>query len=893
MMNQVVWQSGSAWCSIRTLSGDILEVSWSPDGKPLPSSLFVLPQADGFPIYQDESTLLAGNISVHCHDEGMDFFSPGKKLLLRDDLRYFRRDDGFWRVEQRFRVSPQAALYGLGQYPGGVLDWRGHEVLLVQSNQGIAVPFLISTDGYAILWDSLALTRVSSKDDELVWETDCADGIRYYVIHGPDFDALIAAFRRLTGQAPLYPRWAYGYWQSKERYVDRDELLGTATRFRELGFPVDALIQDWKYWGDKPWSSMQWDPKVFPDPEGMIRELHDKHHLHLMTTIWPVIGEGCPAFAELKKAGVLFETEHWARGHIYDAFSAKGRSIYWKHVKSGLIDLGVDALWMDGTEPEFVSSHDPMDGVRACHAQRDTAQGSWKRVLNGYSMMTAKAVFDGQRAAESGKRVFTLSRSGFAGQQRYAAASWSGDIAATWKVLREQVAAGLNFAASGLPYWTTDIGGFFTTGYGARFPRGCADDAYRELYVRWYQFGAFCPLFRSHGTNTPREPWHFGGPGSWAYEALLAAARLRYRLMPYIYSQAWQITAHGGTLMRLLAFDFRSDPASYRIADQFMFGPALMVCPVLEPMFHEPGREAEPIPAEFLQTPDGESGLACEGFAGRDFEVRRFAKHASQINGNWAGGPPAGLPFADYSLRWEGELAIPESGEYEILLEGNDGRRLWLDGELVIDSWQNQGNSTQHLTRSFEKKSRHTLKVEYFHHSGAAALVLSWRRPGPPPKSERVPPQRKLYLPSGSRWYELASEVRHMGGQSLRVSTPISEIPVFVRGGSILPLGPEVEYDGQKPWEELDLVVYPGADARFTLYEDNGDGYQYENGEFSTIEFGWDDRRGMLSIADRAGSFPGLAAERIFRIRLAASPEVLTIPYSGQALVIALHRPKP
>lgn len=891
-MTQVVWQAGSAWCSMRTISGNILEVSWSPDGRTLAPSLFVLPQAEVKPLYQDEATLLTGEISVRCHDGGMDFFSPGQRLLLRDDRRYFARAVEGWRIEQRFRVAPQAALYGLGQFPGGVLDWRGHEVLLAQSNQGIAVPLLISTDGYAILWDAMALTRVSNRDDELVWETDCADGIRYYLIHGPDFDKLIAAFRRLTGQAPLYPRWAYGYWQSRERYVDREELLETATRFRELGFPADALIQDWKYWGDKPWSAMEWDEKIFPDPAGMIRELHEKHHLHLMTTIWPVIGEGCAAFDELKAAGELFESEHWARGHIYDAFSARGRAIYWKHVKRGLCDVGVDALWMDGTEPEFVSSHDPMDGVRACHAQRDTAMGSWRRVLNGYSMMSARAVYEGQRQAASGKRVFTLSRSGFAGQQRYAAASWSGDIAASWKVLREQVAAGLNFAAAGLPYWTTDIGGFFTTGYGARFPRGCEDDAYRELYVRWFQFGAFCPLFRSHGTNTPREPWQFGGPGSWAWQALLAAARLRYRLMPYLYSQAWRITSQGGTLMRLLAFDFRADPATYRIADQFMFGPSLLVCPVLDAMFHEPAREAEPIPAECFERADGGAGLNFTGFADRELVDRRFAKVSTDINGNWAGGPPPGLPFADYGLRWEGLLVVPEDGEYELLLEGNDGRRLWLDSELAIDSWQIQGDSTQTLRVALAKGSRHALRVEYFHHSGAAKLILWWRRPGPPPKSELVPAQRKLYLPAGCAWYQFDSEVRHMGGQSIRLASDIASIPLFVRAGSLLPLGPEVQYDGQKPWDELDFVVYPGADAHFTLYEDAGDGYQYEEGEFSTIAFNWNERSGVLTIDARSGRFTGLSADRLFRVRLAASQQVHNIRYSGEALSVAL-RPSP
>ena len=870
---------------VSAVAANIVRVSIEPDGHSLGDSLFVLPQAEHAAQSDGAVLVETKDLRIVRTGAGLRFESPEGTVWFEATGHEWAPAEEALQVTQRFHVAPEHALYGLGQYPGGMFDWRNRDVLLAQSNQGIAVPFLVSTAGFGILWDSMALTRFSSRDDMLQWQTDCADGIRYYVVYGPDFDRILAGFRQLTGAAPMFPRWAMGYWQSKERYVDRAELLATGRRFRELGFPVDALIQDWKYWGDKPWSPMEWDDKVFPDPAGMLRELHNELNLRLMTTIWPVVGEGCALYEELEAAGELFKSPHWAKGHIYDAYSEQGRAIYWKHVKRGLIDIGVDALWMDGTEPEFVSTHDPMDGVRACYSQHDTAMGSWRRVLNGYSMMTARGVYEGQRELDNGKRAFTLSRSGFAGQQRYAAASWSGDIAATWKVLREQVAAGLNFAAAGMPWWTTDIGAFFTTGLGARFPDGNRDPAYRELYVRWFQWGAFCPLFRSHGTNTAREPWHFGEPGTWAYDALLGAAQLRYRLLPYIYSEAWRVTSQGCTLMRPLAMDFRDDRATYGIADQFMFGPAIMVCPVLDPMFHEPRREAEIVATDFLRTGDGMPGLTWSGFADADSETPVFHKHVDELNGSWAGGPPPGLPFADYKLRWEGELVADEAGDYEFLLYGNDGRRLWLDDELVIDGWEAKGIQTYTARRTLAAGTRLRLRVDYVHHHGSAQISLSWRRPGPPPKSELVAPERRVYLPKDCDWYDFHSGERFAGGQTLTVATPIDRIPLFVRAGSILPLGPVVTHSDAQTGRPLEVVVYPGADASFTLYDDAGDGYAYERGEFATTTLHWDDAARVLTLGARAGSWPGMQPQRRIEVHIAGAGQ-RAITYSGQEVAL-------
>jgi alpha-D-xyloside xylohydrolase len=334
--------------------------------------------------------------------------------------------------------------------------------------------------------------------------------------------------------------------------------------------------------------------------------------------------------------------------------------------------------------------------------------------------------------------------------------------------------------------------------------------------------------------------------------------------------------------------DFRSDPATYGIADQFMFGPSIMVCPVLDPMFHEPRREAEIIAADFLRTPEGTSGLAWSGFVDADSDVPVFAKHVDELNGSWAGGPPPGLPFADYKLRWDGEVLIDEAGDYEFLLYGNDGRRLWLDDELAIDGWNAQGMQTYTARRTLAAGTRLKLRVEYVHHHGSALISLSWRRPGPPPKSELVAPERAVYLPAGGDWYDFHSSTRFAGGNTITVPAPIERIPLFVRAGSILPLGPVVTHSAAQVGQPLEVVVYPGADAHFTLYDDAGDGYAYERGEFATIALHWDDAARVLTLRAREGAWPGMQPERRFEVRLAGSAQARTITYTGEETEVRL-----
>ncbi len=409
-----------------------------------------------------------------------------------------------------------------------------------------------------------------------------AEAIDYTFLYGPDLDDVIASYRQLTGAAPLFGRWAYGFWQCKERYKTQEELVGVVREFRRRQIPLDAIVQDWFYWDPFKWGSHRFDRERYPDPAAMIRDLHAMN-TKLMISVWAKFVPGSDNHTEMAARGFLYPPFDKAHGgpdgnteQYYDAFNPEARALYWRQIDEQLFSKGIDAWWLDATEPEIGDLK--RDEPRQVMAK--TALGHGARQLNAYSLMTTEAVYRGQRQSDPTKRVFILTRSAFAGQQRNAAATWSGDIEATWDVFAKQVAAGINFGLSGLPYWTTDIGGFFVNEY----PRGGQDPSYQELFTRWYQWGAFCPIFRVHGTTVPREMWRFGEPGSWAYDTQLRFDRLRYRLLPYIYSLAGHVTHGGGTILRGLPFDFRGDPRVRDIADEHMFGPAFLVSPVLQPL---------------------------------------------------------------------------------------------------------------------------------------------------------------------------------------------------------------------------------------------------------------------------------------------------------------------
>jgi alpha-D-xyloside xylohydrolase len=623
----------------------------------------------------------------------------------------------------------QEAFYGLGQHQAGVMNLRGESADISQDNTNISTPLLLSSNGYGIFWNNGSRSRFNNRFVHALYiSSEVADSIDYYFLYGPEFDALVAAYRELTGQAPLFGKWAYGYWQCKNRYDSQQQLEAIAQKYRDLHIPLDNIVQDWFWW------NVMGEPvfnKNYPDPKGMIETLH-KEHVHLMISVWPFFRPGSPVYDDMDKRGYFIAKTQAAGFHpagmaIYDAFNSRAREYYWKLMNDALFKIGVDAWWLDTTEPET-------EGLETnLLVTHKVALGNGARYANEFPLLTTTGVYEGQRAASDQKRVFILTRSGYAGIQRNAAALWSGDVDPNWETFRRQIPAGLNLSVAGIPYWTTDIGGFVAA--------NPDDPSYRELYIRWFQFGAFCPIFRAHGTRTTNENeiWSYGPE---AQKVLIEYDKLRYRIMPYIYSLAWKTTNDGYTILRPLVMDFRSDTRAQNVADQFLFGPAILVNPVTEP-----------------------------------------------------------------------------------------------------------GAQTRHL-----------------------------------------------YLPDAT-WYDFWTGSPMKGARTVDVPAPIDRLPLFVRAGSILPLGPDIEYAAEKPADPIELRVYRGADGAFTLYEDENDNYNYEKSAHATIPLQWDDAAQRLTIGDRAGSFPGMPESRTFRIVFVGSDHGTggaltqnadkTVTYTGKSVVVA------
>lgn len=616
-------------------------------------------------------------------------------------------------VRQQFNLDPSEAIYGLGQHQQGVMNYVGTSVRLQQENREVGVPVLLSSKGYAVLWDNPAVTDVDAgKSDKasLTWTSEAGGGVDYYLIEGPEPDQAIAGYRWLTGSAPMFGKWAWGFWQCRERYKTQDEVLGVAAEYRRRAIPIDGIIQDWQYWpplnqatAEGGWGSHQFDPARYPDPAGMLESLH-RQNVHVIISVWAKFdvtnaGVSIPNLQRLEAVDGAFSPAipyAFPKGHgkWYDPFDDKAREVYWKEVSSHLFAFGLDGWWLDASEPE-------LSGKWGEFRNFSTASGPGALVYNAYPLEHTKAVYEGQRSETSAKRVFILTRSAYAGQQRNAAVTWSGDIAGTWATFQKQIPAGLNFTASGIPYWNTDIGGFFGG--------DPADPKYTELFTRWFQFGAFCPMFRVHGTGKSKEVWQFDQA---TQGVLIDFINLRYRLLPYIYSVSWMVTNDGYTMMRPLVMDFRADSRIRNIADQYLFGPSLMVCPVVQP--------------------------------------------------------------------------------------------------------------------------------------GATT--------------------RSVYLPAGTSWIDFWTGKTCEGGQQIDAPAPIQTMPIFVRAGAILPCGPAVQYAAEKPAGPIELRVYRGADGNFTLYEDEGDNYNYEKGAYATIPIHWDEKKQTLVIGERSGGFPGMPRERIFDV---------------------------
>ena len=876
------------------------------------------PQPVALEVSESADTLvLAGaglRITVDKRSGALAFFSADGRLLTREREQApteLQRVDiagsPSYALTQTFSLTADESLYGLGQYNEPYMDYRGRDVLMVQTNIGIVVPFMVSTRRWGLLWDVYSKMSFSDRPEGATFRAESAPaGADYYMVAGGTMDGVIAGYRRLTGAAPMFPKAAFGLFMSKERYTTQQQLLDVVRRFRADRFPLDVIVQDWQYWGgekngawDGNWSGMVWDPERFPDPAAMTRELHGELHTKLMISIWPSVGNDTALARDLDAQGLRFKPLHWIskRARIYDAFSEAGRRTYFKHVKKGLLDVGVDALWMDGTEVEVGGApHDPGEVEADIKRLGRNAMGDFTRYLNVYSLVTTRGVYEGQRASRDlgGKRVLTLTRSAWAGQQRYAAMPWSGDTTASWATLRAQIAGGLNVSMAGLPYWTQDTGGFFVNAPGG-------DPAYQELYARWNQFAIFNPVYRIHGTSIEREPYLFKTTAPELYGSLLRAARLRYQLLPYLYSLAWRSTQEGYTIMRGLAMDFPDQTALRRVDDTYMFGPAFLVQPITRPMFHAVLPPPATVPPTQLRTPDGQNGLVLEYFEGMNFEKPASRTVDTVIDHQWPDPPlgsiPPGLASLNrFSARWTGQLTAREDGEHEIGVEGDDGFRLWLDDQLVVDDWAIGGARFKGHRVTLREGQTLKLRIDFYQDAGGRLLRLAWRTPSQrrdlAQQQHQLDRRQATLLPAGCGWYDFWTGRQHEGGRSVERDYGLDEFPLFVRAGAIVPFGPVVEHTGQRPDAPWEIRLYPGADGRFTLYEDDGETYRYERGERATITLSWDDARRRLSVGARQGRYPGMVARRQLHVRLMAAPgqaeQTRTVHYDGRALNVDL-----
>lgn len=424
--------------------------------------------------------------------------------------------------------------------------------------------------------------------NRLALYSEAADQIDYYFISGKNMDEVISGYRTLTGKAELIPKWAFGFWQSRERYKTQEELLNVVAEFRKRKIPLDNIVLDWSYWEEDKWGSQEFDLKRFPDANGMIHELHDKYHTNFMISVWPKFYEGLDIYNEFDKKGYLYKESinrrqrDWiGKGYVgtfYDAFNSEARSAFWKLIHDKLYVKGVDAWWLDSTEPDILSNASIADRKKFMNP---TALGSSTRYFNAYALMNERGVYEGLRSTNPDKRVFIFTRSAFLGSQRYAAATWSGDIAANWQDFKSQIPAGLNFSLSGIPYWTTDIGGFSVE---RKNETATGEDLenWRELNTRWFQFGAFNPIHRVHGQYPFREVFNIAPEDHAAYKTIVYYNKLRYRLMPYIYSLAGKTYFKDYTIMRALVMDFPNDEEVQNMGNEFMFGPSILVSPVTQ-----------------------------------------------------------------------------------------------------------------------------------------------------------------------------------------------------------------------------------------------------------------------------------------------------------------------
>lgn len=667
-----------------------------------------------------------------------------------------------YRGKLYFNWQENERIHGLGQGEEGIYNYRGTTQYLYQHNMRTPIPVVISDRGYGILFDCGSLMTFNDDSRGSYVYFDTVDQLSYYIIQGDNLDEIISGVRRLTGHAPMLPKWSFGYIQSKEAYHTQEELLCVVNEYRKREIPIDGIVQDWNTWEDGKWGNKILDKSRYPDFTSAIRDLHGKH-VHIMVSVWPNMSSEGENHEEFLSKNLLLNDRS-----TYDAFNPEARQLYWSQLEQELFSAGVDAWWCDSTEPfsgpDWNGSYKREPWERYLLVGEEHKKYLDPGTANLYGAVHARGIYENQRKHCGNKRVLNLTRSGYAGSQAYGTVLWSGDICATWETLRRQIREGLNFCMSGHPYWTLDAGGFFVVKDNWK-KRGCScqndpepkwfwqggyelgteDAAYRELYVRWLQFCVFLPMFRSHGTDTPREIWNFGEPGTMFYDALEQCIRLRYRLLPYTYSLAGKVMLRDYTMFRSLLFDFPDDETACEIGTQFMYGDALLVCPVTEPMYYE-----------------------------------------------------------------------PENCRLEIKKQWN------------------------------------------------------------------------CYLPSGFCWYDFQTGKKHEGGQWVTVNAAIDRIPVFVREGAIIPMEQGLQYAGEDVNTPFEFHIYEGKDGFFELYEDAGDGYDYESGQYNLIPVSWNDTEKELSIGECSHVFSQSITGRTCVI-FTSSGRTKTFSYNGKTLRMKLE----
>jgi len=878
--NGVVVKSDEMNVKVQFFADSVVRVvKWLPEGTDAKESLIVLPRdlakVDVVVDQADQRLTLESSalkVVLDLQQHTLSYFDKAGRLLLSEagqsiyPVKGIAGEAHAFSLQQDFVPGENEGIYGMGQHQDGFMNYRGHSILISQSNTEAMASFLISNKPWGVLWDNTSLSKLDATGDVNRLWSEVGDNIDYYFVGGSDMDAVIAGYRDLTGDAPMYGKWSYGYWQCKEHYHTQDELLNVAKKYRELEIPIDSMIQDWNYWGDMSmWSGMVFDPERYPDPKGMVDWLHD-NNFHIIISIWTGLGPNTEIYKAMDEKGFLYDKVGWAGFKYYDAFNSEANDIYWDYLQKELVASGMDGWWIDSTEPDVVNALTKESQSYEMHNIEPNHLGSWPRYLNAYSLKMTDDLYKNIRKKYDDKRVYILTRSTFSGQQRNGATTWSGDIGASWEQYKNQITAGLNHCMSGIPYWTFDIGAFVLGSYEGLFSYGGKDPAYQELYTRMFQLGAFSPIFRSHGSETPREIWEFGD----FEDTLIKFDHLRYRLLPTIYSMAWKVTSEGYTMMRGLPMDFPEDTKILNIDDQFMFGSNMMVCPVVEYQLHRPPESSVLIEPNYYQLEDGSQGAEMTVYDNVDFTNPIHEEVVPEINLDWYTQWPDYMKDPEFGIRWKTWLVPDETGKHRIHIKSFGPKRVFLDGKQL--DFDYVATEAYTVPVELEAGKRYELVYEIENRTyGALRGKLFWKTPSIH-AAEKVKEERKttrsVYFPEGTGWTDFWTGEHLNGGQKLEVPAPIEICPLYVRDGSIVAMGPDLQYATEKPADPIELRVYAGADADFVLYEDENEGYDYEKGIFATIPMHWDDVSKTLTIGERKGSFPGMLESREFRIVL-------------------------